>query len=247
MFAEREPVDETVLSFVAAHELVLFDQARLVAGEEAAAAAARLDRLIGDGLLALAPRLRFQPAAYRITQAGLDRLGSDLPTPTLDARRYWHQLGLAWLWVTAQCGGFGPVDAVYSRRAMRAADAAASAPSRTELVSPELRAKLADARFAIESGDGRWRYPGLVLVVPQGRIALEWLLTEPSGQWVDAVLRGYAAKPHVRVAVLIAQTIALRDTLATQIARHGLEDRVQAQHGRFTYGATRPTEGVRRA
>jgi hypothetical protein len=154
--------------------------------------------------------------------------------PRVDLRRYWSDLALGWLWASVYRGHFGPVEAIYSRRAMRAADtAAADRRVDDELVSESLRAKLADTRFAIDAGDGRERYPGVALVVPQGRLTLEWVMTPPSQQWIDEVLDGYAAKPQVGAAVLIASSTALRDQLRARIQRRGLGDRVRAQHGKF--------------
>lgn len=231
--------DEELLKFIAGHDVVISSQVRQLIGEDRAASTARLDRLTEAGVIQRAARLRFQHAAYQITPAGLDRLGSDLPVPVLDVRGYWQGLALAWLWVHARKGHFGPVDGIYSRRMMRAADESAGAAVDPSLVSPGLRAKLSDARFAVDLGGGRVHYPGVVLVLADhGRVALEYLMTAPSRRWVDEVLEGYRAKPQVTVACVIALRAEWRDGLAREIGRRGLQDRVQPQQGSFAFTAT---------
>jgi hypothetical protein len=178
------PQDEVALSFIAAHDLVIFSQVRQVLEEDRAGCTDRLKRLVANGWIEPAPRLRFQNAAYRITRAGLDRLGGDLPEPLLDMRGYWQGLALGWLWVHARKGNFGSVGSIFSRRAMRAADRSAGASIDPAQVSPALQAKLADTRFALDLGGGRVHYPGLVLVLPDhGRLAMEYLMSAPSRSW----------------------------------------------------------------
>jgi hypothetical protein len=100
-------------------------------------------------LIRLAPRLRNQLAGYQITRSGLSQIGSDLPVPRVDLRRYWHDVGVVWLWLTARNGVFGEIERVFSERKMRAADKVdADAKYAFDLeLSPAVRAKAAYASF----------------------------------------------------------------------------------------------------
>lgn len=68
-----------------------------------------LGALVAAGLVRNGPRLRHQRAGYQITAGGLREIGSELPVPRLALRRYWQDIGVAWLLVTAHGGGFGEV------------------------------------------------------------------------------------------------------------------------------------------
>jgi hypothetical protein len=56
--------------------------------------------------------LHGQPGSYRITGPGLAAIGSNLPAPRVDRRCYGHDIGVAWLWLAASHGTFGPVQRV---------------------------------------------------------------------------------------------------------------------------------------
>jgi hypothetical protein len=229
-----EPLDRVALEFEAAHDWVISGQLRRLFDEDMdmEATLERMRRLTAEGLVSSSPRLRIQRGAYRITRTGLDRVGSELPEPASapDLRHYWRDFTLGWLWVAVKCGLWGPVDAVFSRREMRAVDQGVvdASLARADL-SPALRAKLEQPGFAMDTGAGSLRYPGLALVVPQGRITMEVLLTAPSHRWLDRVLAGYANKPQVIVGMLLSPSAAVSQQLRTAVERHGLADRMRVQ------------------
>jgi hypothetical protein len=106
-----------------------------------------------------------------ITAHGLRAVRSELPKPGIELRSYWQDIDRAWLWLTAEAGTFDPVDGFYSPRQMRAADRAREAADWSAL-SPAIRAKAAEASFAITVAEGgeraaRLLYPDLALVVPR--------------------------------------------------------------------------------
>jgi hypothetical protein len=143
-------VDEEVLRYVARHPFVLVSHVQALLDLQEQAAAERLASLSADGLIRLAPRFRNQVAGYRITGSGLAQIGSDLSVPRVDLRRYWHDIGVWWMWLAARNGVFGEIERVFSEREMRAADKAdAAAKYAFDLeLSPAVRAKAADASLA---------------------------------------------------------------------------------------------------
>jgi hypothetical protein len=230
-------VDEEVLRYVARHPVVLVSHVQAVLGLQEQAAAERLDSLSAEGLLRLAPKLRNQLAGYQITRSGLAQIGSDLPVPPVDLRRYWHDIGVVWLWVAARNGVFGEIERVFSEREMRAADqidAAAKDPVDLDL-SPALRAKAADASFGIrlESGARRgpvpMHYPDLVLVVPSGRLAVQLQLTGVGRDPLEAILSGYALKPSITDVLFLVDSSAVAFAVRASAAWLGLARSVHVQ------------------
>ena len=221
-------VDEEVLRYVAHHPFVLVSHVQALLELQEQAAAEQLASLSADGLIRLAPGLRNQLAGYQITRSGLAQNGSDLPVPRVDLRRYWHDIGVVWLWLAARNGVFGAIERVFSEREMRAADKAdAAATYAFDLeLSPAVRAKAADASFGatLESdvpGDPpRVQYPDLVLVVPSGRIAVQLLLTGVGRDPLEAILSGYALKSS------ITDVLCLVDSSAVALAVHVQEVRL---------------------
>jgi hypothetical protein len=160
-------VDEEVLRYVARHPFVLVSHVQALLGLQEQAAAERLASLSADGFIRLTPRPRNQLASYQITRSGLAQIGSDLPVPRVDLRRYWHDIGVVWLWVAARNGVFGEIERVFSEREMQAADqidAAAKDPVDLDL-SPALRSKAADASFGIMTGPRSSVHPACEWVV----------------------------------------------------------------------------------
>ena len=199
--------------------------------------------LVADGLLAPAPRLYGQGEAYRITAAGLRAIGSDLPVPEIDLRRYWQDFGAGWLSVAARRGMFGEgVERVFTGREMRAADCRAAVDRRVvgSGWSAPVRVKAADASFAVwpwpvdGPGTGAAHYPDLTLVLPQGRVAMELVLEARGRAWLTAVVDAYAAKPHLARTILIATSRGVVASIRAVVEHCGAEGRVRAQHGRVT-------------
>ena len=87
---------------------------------EAGGGADRLDDLVAVGLLKREWLLADAPACYRITQAGLDAVGSGLPVPVFDVGRLRHEIGVTWLWLAARSGALGQAEWVRSRRELTA-------------------------------------------------------------------------------------------------------------------------------
>jgi len=130
---------------------------------------ARLRALERVRLIRQGPRFHGQPRCYQITRAGLDLAGSSLPQPRTDLREYKHDVGVAWLWLGARRGAFGPIREVVSERALRSGDMTADGRKRP------LGVRLGGVG---PKGRESLHYPDLLLVDPGGRrTAVELELT----------------------------------------------------------------------
>ena len=230
-----DALQERVLEFIAAHDFVISSQVEM-AGEEGASLRC-VARLLGEGLVKVAPRMAWQRGAYQVTRAGLDHLGSAMPEPVMDLRRYWEEVGLAWLWMYARHrDGFGKVDAVYSQRQMRASDLASGRSLDDERLSVALRAKLASAAFGMTTRTGV-RYSGLVLVIPQGRVMIDVVLSVPTQRWIDELLDGIAATPQIAVAIVLGPSFEILAGVEATVQHRGLAHLVQLRRLEMIYDA----------
>lgn len=228
--AERE-----ILVFMAGHPVVLSSQIRTLLDREDGGLFERLDALQGAGLIREAPRMRHQ-SAYQITARGLAEIESELPVPRVDLRSYWHDVAVAWLSVAARRGKFGPVDRTYSRREMLGADRQAT--DRALAIdagwSEAVRAKAADALFGLSirregSEPAALHYPDLVLVLPEGRVAMEVFWEAPSDRVLDRILDAYARKLTVVAIVFFHVDSVVGAQLRAATGAHGLEGRVRIE------------------
>jgi DNA-binding Lrp family transcriptional regulator len=117
-----DDIDRRILEYAACHPVLLVSQMRSLLDVQEPVATERLDSLVAAGLIRHGLRLRHQRAGYQITGLGLREIGSELPVPRVDLRRYWHDVGVAWMWLAARKGRLGEVERVYCEREMRAAD-----------------------------------------------------------------------------------------------------------------------------
>ena len=237
---DRSP-REWLLAFVASSPMVLAEQVASLVRIRDDAPPGLVGVLVADGLIEAAPRLRSQGGAYRITAAGLRTIGSELPVPAIDLRRFWQDVGAGWLSVAARRGRFGEeIERVYLQREMRAADHRAEADG--ALVdsgwSAAVRAKAADAAFAVwpvdRAGTAVAHFPDVTFVLPQGRVAIQLIFEVPSPSWMTAVVEAYARKQSLATTVLLVPGPALRASLMALVARCGVSDRLMVQHGLFT-------------
>jgi hypothetical protein len=240
MAGRLDELDALILECVAAHDFVILGQLEVAGGEAGEEAASResVARLLREGLVRAAPRLRWQRGAFQVTRAGLDRLGSALPEPVMDLRRYWEHQGLGWLWVHARHRDvFGKLDAVYSQREMRAADLTSESVLADARLSAPLRAKLTSAAFGMTTRSGV-RYPGLVLVIPQGRVVMEVVLSAPARRWVDELLDGVAATPQIASVIVLGPSFEILAGVRATVEHRGLAHLVQFQKLKMVYEST---------
>lgn len=236
-------VDRRILGYMACHPLVLVSHVRALLGVQERDVTEHLDALVAAGLVRDGPRLRHQRAGYQITAGGLREIGSELPVPRLALRRYWQEIGVAWLSVAAQGGRFGEVDRVYCEREMRVADDM-SAPGGQPVDpgwSPAVRSKAAEASFGIRLAasdpQAPVHYPDVVLVLPQGRVAVELQLSPVSAGSLDQILAAYGRRSSIAVVLYLVQDGAIGDAVQAAAARLGLARLVHVQRFRLDLAA----------
>lgn len=224
--------DRQLLAFAARHRIVQTSQIAVLLGTSAAAAAPRMRALRRAGILTAQAPFDRQPRCYSITRRGLDAIESRLPPPRLDLRSYRHDVGIAWLWLAARGGAFGPLREVVSEREMRSRDATDAHAVRTGGGRTD--------PFAVRLGGigsgGRERlhYPDLLLVGAGGRrVAVELELTSKGRTRRERILAAYAADPRIDAVLYLVDRAATGRAIRASAARLGIRERVQVQQVRL--------------
>jgi hypothetical protein len=225
--------DVELLEFLAEHRLALPSHAGVLLGTSAGTASARLSRLADAKLVRREPAFPGDPSWYRITRRGLAVIGSSLAAPRLDLRAYRHDVGVAWLWLAARGGAFGPVDEIVSERRLRSLDG-----SRVAGDEP-LGVRLGG--FGAH-GRERLHYPDLVLRGPDGRrIALELELSPKTRTRLETILGGYGADPRFDGVVYLVDRSGVARSVQSAARRLGIADLVRIQ--RVRSGGSRSPAG----
>lgn len=215
--------DREVLAFAAEHRLVLERQVERLVGVGPGRIVSRLGGLVRDGYLATGSVDGNRH--YQIRARGLAAIGSSLPVPKDKLGTYTHDVGLAWLWLTATEGAFGPLRETLSERRMRSHD-------RTLDRSAE--------PFGVRNGgydrfgSDRLHYPDLLLIDRYGRrLALELELSSKGRERTELIIGGYGADPRIaRVLYLIEAHPAghrIRRSLEQTVREMRLSDRIRFQ------------------
>ena len=218
--------DEEVLAFLAEHRLALPHHAAVLLGTSAAGATARLNKLANASLLKRQPAFSGERHWYQITRDGLAVIASSLAAPRVDLRTYEHDVGVAWLWLAARGGTFGPLQEIVGERRLRSRDA-----------SREPGAEPLAVRLGGFGPHGRERlhYPDLVLRTADGRrIALELELTPKSRTRLETILAGYGADPRFAGVVYLVQSPSVARSVQAAARRLDIAGLVQVQRVRST-------------
>lgn len=206
--------DRAMLAFVAGHRLVLATHVAVFMGGQERTARRRLGALADAGLLERRTVFHRQPACYQATRSGLAAAGSPLARPRLDLQCYLHDVGCAWLWLSARAGAFGPADEVLSERRLRSHDA------RSDRDGPPLGVRIGDYG---PGGRERLHYPDLVVRLQDGRrVAVELERSGKSRTRREQILGGYGADNRIDAVVYLAGSPALTRSLRTSVAALGL-------------------------
>lgn len=230
------PRDQMILAFMADHRIVLAAQIAALLGATEDAAKSRLRALGGGGYVRREAVFEHQPSCYLIRRRGLAVVGSGLPAPALDVRGYWHDLGLAWLWLAARDGTFGPVSEILAERRVRSHD---ESPERTE---PPLAVKLGGYG---SGGRERLHYPDLVLHRPDGRrIALELELSAKGRTRLEKILGGYAADRRIDAVLYLVPNRRVGNAVILAAERAGVSSLVHVQLVRAPTAATARGAGL---
>jgi hypothetical protein len=213
--------DREMLGLLAEHRVMVLSQVAAGTGVSDRTAAARLRQLHERRLIGYEAIFRDQPAAVWIARRGLDVIESRLPAPTIDLKGYRHDVGVGWLWLSAQRGAFGPVSTLVSEREMR---------------SHDLRSDRSAEPFGVALGglDSHGRmtrhYPDLLLTTTSGaRVALELELTSKTARRLDTIMRGYAGDGRIDRAVYLVPTAPLERLVAAAVTRAGISDVVKVE------------------
>jgi hypothetical protein len=218
--------DLELLWFLAEHRMVLPDHVAALLGTTVEAARTRLARLVRADYVRSEQLFHKQPAMQLITRGGLAVLGSTLPTPRRDVHAYEHDVGVAWLWIAARHGTFGPVREIVGERRMRSGDGGREAgvePFGVKLggVGPRGRESL--------------HYPDLLLRTADGRtVALELELSSKGRRRLERILAGYAADPRIDGVVYLVQNATVARSVQAAARRAGISSRVHIRRVRST-------------
>jgi hypothetical protein len=210
--------DVEVLAFAAEHRFVMADHLSSLLGITPAAADTRVAALARAGFVTREHVFHQQPPCHRITARGLSVTGSALQPPRRDLRCYEHDVGVAWLWLAARDGRFGPTRAVLGERRLRSEDA------RREPGEQPLAVRLGGFGAA---GVERLHYPDLLLVDPEGRrIALELELTAKGRRRLEGILGGYGADDRIDAVVYLVKDRRLGRSIAQSARKIGISSQV---------------------
>ena len=213
--------DRDLLAFAAEHRFVLADQVRLLLGVTPEATDARLRALARAGLLERRTVFHRQPALNRITAAGVTAIGGDLKPPRLELHAYAHDVGVAWLWLAAHRGAFGPMQSIVAERRLRSLDARAE---------PGELPRAARLGCLGPRGQERLHYPDLLLTTVEGRrVAVELELTGKGRSRTERILGAYAADPRIDAVIYLVPDRRIGRTVAEAARRHGLSRRAHVQ------------------
>jgi hypothetical protein len=233
--------DVELLSFLSEHRLALPAHAAVLLEVSAGTAAARLSRLADAKLLKREPAVPGAPSWYRITRRGLGVIGSSLPPPQIDLRSYRHDVGVAWLWLAARGGAFGPVNEIIGERRLRSRDGARAADDAPAADTPAADGTAAGVRLGGFGPHGRERlpYPDLILRTSGGRrIALELELTPKTRTRLETILGGYGADPRFDGVVYLVERATLATSVRNAARRLGVSEIVAIRRVRFTVSTT---------
>jgi hypothetical protein len=233
--------DRRVLAFAAEHRLVLAAHVRALLGVSDRAASSRLRALRRAGHLRYHRKL-VGPGCYQIERSGLAVLASTLPRPRdIDLAGYRHDVGLAWLWLAAQWGTFGPLDRVVSEREMRSHD------GRRDGRAEPLGVRLPGVG---PRGGDRRHYPDLVLETATGhRVAIELELTTKTPRRRNEILGGYTIDSRIDAVLYLAETAPAMQAIGRSAAELGISSLIHVQRVSFApgSGAERAERGPERS
>ncbi len=233
--------DLELLWFLAEHRMALPGHVAALLGSSVPAASSRLTRLVDGGYVRKDPLFYKQPVMYLIARAGLAVLGSALPTPRRDVHAYEHDAGVAWLWIAARHGTFGPIREILGERRMRSHDGA-----RDQDAEP-LAVKLGGVG---PGGRESLHYPDLLLRTADARrVALELELSSKGRVRLNKIMAGYAADPRIDGVVYLVPTAALARSVTAAARRAGIPELVHIQRVRSTVKspAAPPARAAQRA
>jgi hypothetical protein len=154
-----------------------------------------------------------------------------------------HDVGVAWLWLAAHRGAFGPLAEVVSERTMRSRDG-------SEAHATRVTGRSEHEPFGVRlSGHGpkgrpRFHYPDLLLVDRQGRrLAVELELSSKGRSRRHQIIGGYAFDRRVDAVLYLVSDQRVAREVQEAARRFGSERTVIVQRVRVGAGQV-PTLGT---
>ena len=227
---------------MAEHRLVLSNHAQALLGVSANTASRRLRALEQAGLARREALFHRYPAHYRIERRGLELIGSRLGVPKRGLNVA-HDVGVAWLWLAAHRGAFGPLAEVVSERTMRSRDGIEAHATR---VTGRSEHEPFGVRLSGQGPKGRPRlhYPDLLLVDRQGRrIAVELELSSKGRSRRHQIIGSYAFDRRVDAVLYLVSDQRVAREVQEAARRFGSEGTVIVQRVRMGAGQV-PTLGA---
>ncbi len=213
--------DRALLRYAAEHRFLRADHVRRFLGTSESTAARRLQSLRDAGYLRREFVFEGEPACHAITGDGLALIESTLPVPRRDVRAYRHDIGLAWLWLAARDGAFGPLREVISERSLRSLDG----PRRR--ADPPLAVRLGGTG---PNGGERLHYPDMLLITERGhRVAVELELSGKGRARREHIRDGYGADPRVDAVLYLVESGAVAGAVLASARRRGIAHLVRVE------------------
>ncbi len=230
--------DALLLEFLAEHRFARPSHAARLLQVSARTATARLNRLEQAGYLERDRPYGGQPDHYQITRQGLAAIASDFGPPRADLSAYEHDIGLAWVWLAARSGAFGPLRELISERRLRSHDARAR-----NRESPAAPVERLGVRIPGEGRGGgeRLHYPDLLLETATGhRVAIELELSDKGRKGLEKVISAYAGDRRIDAVLYLVDDDRIFRNVQASARKFGLENLVHVQRVRFTEPAGFP-------
>jgi hypothetical protein len=219
--------DLDLLRFMAQHRFVLADHAAALLGVSTQTATRRLTRLERGSFARYERVFDRQPGLHLITRAGLRAVESALPTPRPDVHSYRHDIGVAWLWLAAHRGAFGPLSEIVAERTLRSRDGAQQDEPRP--------GRALGVRLGRTGPRGRegLHYPDLLLTSTDGRrVALELELSAKPRTKLESILAAYGADPRIAGVVYLVETQTVAGSVERAARKVGVSDLIHLQRVR---------------
>ncbi len=224
--------DVRLLEFLAEHRFARPSHAARLLEVGARTASDRLKRLELAGYLAGARPYHEQPEHYQITRQGLAAVGSRLGVPRDDLTTYAHDMGLAWVWLAARDGAFGPLSDLISERQLRSHDARARIGESPATPVERLGVRIPGGG---SRGGERLHYPDLLLKTATGRrVAVELELSDKGRKRLDKVIGAYAGDRRIDAILYLVEDERILRNVRASARKFGVEDLVHVQRVRFT-------------
>jgi len=227
--------DRLLLEFIAEQRLVLSNHVQALLSVSAKTASRRLRALEQAGLVQREALFYRHPAHYRIQLRGLELVGSRLSVPKRGLNVA-HDVGVAWLWLAAQRGTFGPLAEVVSERTMRSQDGTEAHATR---VTGRSEHEPSGVRLSGQGPKGgpRLHYPDLLLVDRQGRrIAVELELSSKGRTRRHQIIGGYAFDRRIDAVLYLVSDQRVAREVQEAARRFGSERTVIVQRVRMSAG-----------